>query len=221
MRQLTGSLALAVLLCLAANAGTLVVNFETVPVLPVGPCCFASAGPMQTIVVPNVATFTGGVVLGGESNLPAESFGTPPNDYATAGFGDATLQSTLTITISPGFTATEVSFPLFNGATSVESYVADAYDGATLVATQTLSNVAANGDSGFGIFDLLAADITSVTIAPTALDASCCNGWDYAIDTVAFNESVTQAFSPEPGTFVLLGLGLGIAALVERRRRRA
>jgi len=220
MRQLTGTVALVFLMCLAANAGVIVVNFETVPVIPAGPSLFDEAGPMQTIIVPNVATFTGGVVLGNASNFPAESFATPPNVYATAGFGDPTLESTLSIDISASFPTTEVSFPLFNGATSAESYVADAYNGANMVASQTLS-LSANTGSGFGVVDLLAANITSVTIAPTALNAGCCDGWDFLIDTVAFNESVQQSFAPEPGTFALLGLGLGIAALVGRRRRKA
>jgi PEP-CTERM motif-containing protein len=221
MRQLTFAVALAFLLCLAASAGTIVINFETVPVEATGPSTFAAAGPMQTIVVPSVATITGGVILGNETNLPAQSFGTPPNVYATAGFGDPTLQSTLTIDLSASFPTTEVSFPVFNGSTQTESYVVDAFNGAAMVATQTLSSVPANGSSGFGIIDLMAANITSVTIAPVALDASCCDGWDFSIDSIALNESVQQALgTPEPGTFALLGLGLGIAAFAGARRRR-
>ena len=51
MRQLTGTVALVFLMCLAANAGVIVVNFETVPVIPAVTSLFDEAGPMQTIIV--------------------------------------------------------------------------------------------------------------------------------------------------------------------------
>jgi hypothetical protein len=209
----------ALLLGGTAFAGIIVINFETTPLEPTGPSTFAAAGPMQTIVVPGVATITGGVILGNETNLPAQSFGTPPNVYGTAGFGDS-LSSTLTIAFNSAFGAVdEVSFPVFNGATSTESYVVDAYNGATLVGSQTLSNVPSNGSSGFGIIDVTAPVITEVTVAPTALNAGCCNGWDFSIDTVAVNEPV-QATAPEPGTFLMLGPAvIGIWGWKRRARR--
>ena len=198
--------AASVLLLQATSFGsTLLINFETVPPEPTGPSLFGLAGPMQTIVVPNVATITGGVILGNETNLPAQSFATPPNVYATAGFGDG-LSSTLTISLNAAFgTVSEVSFPVLNGSTQTESYVVDAFNGATLVASQTLSNLPSNGSSGFGIVDLTAPLITSVTVAPTALDASCCSGWDYSIDSIALNEPVQAAVgTPEPEIPVML-----------------
>jgi hypothetical protein len=204
-------------LCLTANAATVFVNFETVPPEPTGPSLFG--GPEQTIIVPGVATFSGGTILGDASNFPAQSFATPPNIYGTIGTG-GNYQSTLTITIDPTFLANEISFPLFNGATQTESYMVDAFSGATMVGTQTFSNLPANTAAGFGIVDIKAANITSVLISPLTLDASCCNGWDYAIDSVAFNETVQEAFSPEPGTLTLIGLGLGFGSLLIRRRKR-
>ncbi|MEI9814897.1 MAG: hypothetical protein WDO18_20645 [Acidobacteriota bacterium] len=96
------------------------------PVIATGPSLFASAGPAQTIVVPNVATFTGGVILGNATAFPAQSFATSPNIYATAGFGSG-LSSTLSIFINPAFgNVNEVSFPVFNGATQPISYVVTA-----------------------------------------------------------------------------------------------
>jgi|ERR1700733_4790990 hypothetical protein len=213
-----------VLAATAANAGTILINFETVPVEATGPSDFADAGPAQVVVVPGVATFTGGVILGNESALPADSFGTLPNVYATAGFGDPSLSSTLTLTINPSFgTVTEVSFPVFNGDTASESYIATAFDGSTAVGSQTLSDLAPNSSGGFGIINLMAPAITSVTIAPTALDTGgCCDGWDYSIDSIALNETVQQASNavPEPGNLVyLLALGLPICVFLKSRQK--
>jgi hypothetical protein len=212
MRRIVVLSALFSLFALAANASTILVNFETLPVLPTGPSTFAAAGPAQTIIVPNVATFTGGVVLGNETNLPAQSFGTAPNVYGTADFGTS-LSSTLTITISSLFPTTEVSFPLFNGETSAQSYVVTAFNGATIVATQNLLNLPSNGSSGFGIVDLTAANITSVTITPTVTSS-----WDFSIDSIALNEPVQQAFGPEPATFIYLGLGLACTLFMRARQ---
>jgi hypothetical protein len=110
----------------------------------------------------------------------------------------------------PAFgTVSEVSFPLFNGATQTESYVVNAFNGATVVGTQTLSDLPSNTSSGFAIADLIAPSITQITIAPSTLNATCCSGWDYFIDSVAVNQSVSAAFSaPEPATFGVLGSAL-------------
>ncbi len=223
MRKLSVFAVIMVLAATAANAGTILINFETVPVEATGPSVFASAGPAQTVVVPGVATITGGVILGNESALPAQSFGTPPNVYATAGFGDS-LSSTLTLTFNPSFgTVSEASFPVFNGDTASESYLITAFDGSTVVATQTLSNLAPNLSSGFGIANISAPAITSLTVAPTTLDTGgCCDGWDFSIDSVAINESVQQAFNsvPEPDNLVLLlALGLPIGVFLKSRRK--
>jgi hypothetical protein len=215
MRKLSFITMAILLSALTANAGTLLINFETVPLIPTGPSTFG--GPMQTIVVPGVATFTGGTVLGNASSFPAQSFATSPNIYATAGFGGPSLSSTLTIALDPAFgTVGEVSFPLFNGATQLETYIVNAFDGATLVATQTFSNIPANTASGFAIADILSPTITSVTIAPLSLNATCCDGWDFAIDSVALNSSVQQAFTtPEPASFVLIALALVLGCILK------
>lgn len=199
-----------------ANAEAVLINFETVPVEATGPSFFSDC-TAATVTVTNVASISGGCILGNATNFPAQDFATPPNVYGTAGFG-STPSSTMTIAISPSFTADEVSFPLFNGSSQTESYVVDAFNGATQVATQTLSNVAANSSSGFGIVDLSAANITSVTINPLALDAGCCGGYDYVIDSVALNESVQSAV-PEPGMLALCGLALAAVGATRRKLR--
>ncbi len=189
--------AFAAALAPRANAlTTAFVNFETVPVIAQGPSLFASAGPEQNIMVPSVATFSGGVVLGDATNLPAQSFGTEPNLYGTASASfipgtDPSLLSTMTIAVDPSYTVGEVSFPLFNGYTATEGYTVTAFDASTQVGQQVL-DLAANTAGGHGVVDLTASAITSVTIVPNDLSA----GWDFFIDSVAFNEPVSSAITP-------------------------
>ncbi len=247
MRNLTIGIASVLSLVLASRTMALTtafVDFETNPPIAAGPSEFSLAGPMQTIVVPGVATFAGGVVLGDETNLPALSYGTPPNVYATASTSvvpkaSATLDSSMTVTIVPTYTVDEISFPLFNGMQAIESYTIDAFDGSNQVGQQVLSDLAANNSSGHGLVDLKGTDITSVTITPSVLSA----GWDFSIDSVAFNEPVSDAITPSgapitpgtpggnPGTGSAVPLppavwsvaamlsGLGALSLVLSRRR--
>jgi hypothetical protein len=99
-----------------------------------------------------------------------------------------------------------VSFPLFNGDSISESYIITAYNGAAAVASQTLTNLASNASGGYAFADLTSANISSLTIAPVALNDPTVNGWDFSIDSIALNESVQQAFAPEPSRLALLGL---------------
>jgi hypothetical protein len=208
----------AVMPATIVNASTLLINFETVPADPTGPDLFATAGIAQTITVPGVAIISGGVILGDETNLPAQAFGTPPNVYGTAGFGD-NLSPTLAVSFNTAFPLTEVSFPVFNGATISESYTITAYNGAAVVASQTLTNLASNSSDGFAIADLSSANISSLTIAPIALNDPAVNGWDFSIDSIALNESVQQAFAPEPPGLGVLGFSAIGVIFVTRRSR--
>jgi hypothetical protein len=179
------------------SATTAFIDFEHNPSIATGPSLFSAAGSAQIIDVPGVATFTGGVVLGDETNLPALSFGTSPNVYGTASASvipkaSTTLQSSVTVTIDPSYSVDEISFPLFNGMQSIESYTVDAFDGSDQTGQQILSDLATNEESGHGVIDLKAAHITSVTISPDDLTA----GWDFSIDSVAFNEPVSSAITP-------------------------
>ena len=207
-----------------AEAQTAFLTFDN---LAQGPNLFANAGPTQTIIYPQ-ATFTGGVVLGFETNLPAQAFGTAPNVYGTASASeipgaDPSLLPTLTITINPSFLTNEISFPVFNGVTSVESYLVDAYNSSnTLIGSQTLSNVPTNQSGGFGIIDISAPGISSVTISTVGSPTL----WDFSIDSVALNESVQAAFNggvtsgvPEPSTWAMMLLGFaGVGFMAYRRK---
>jgi hypothetical protein len=201
MRKLTiGSAALLAAMIFSPQAKALTtafVDFETTPTIAQGPSLFSAAGSSQDITVPGVASFLGGVVLGDETNLPALSFGTSPNVYGTAStsvipLASTTLQSSVTVTIDPSYTVDEISFPLFNGMQAVESYTVDAFNGTTPIGSQDLSDLATNEESGHGVIDLKATNITSVTITPGDLSA----GWDFSVDSVAFNEPVSSAVTP-------------------------
>jgi autotransporter-associated beta strand protein len=192
----------AALLALAsANAAfavtTSFVNFDDQPAALQSP---VSSDPAQTVVIPGVATFTGGVVGNLTANLDG-AYVTPPNAYGTAKTGVGSpnptnpLQSALTIAIDPSYSVNQVSLPVFNGAPVVLSYQVNAYSGSTMVASQTLNNIPAfnasdgSSDPDAAVADLTASNITSVTIAPTTLP----NGdWDFIIDSVAFNQTAQQ-----------------------------
>ena len=173
----------------AAHAELSFVDFETNPGLAQGPSIFVAVPGVQTISTAP-ATFGGGVVLGLATFFPAISFASSPNVYGTADFGNH-LSRTLTIDIQPNFITTQVSFALFNGETFQQSYTARAFDGATQVASQTLANVAANFNSGYGIIDLKATNITRVTIDADGAPAA----FDFLIDDVAFNQSLTDVIT--------------------------
>lgn len=179
----------------AGGSPPALIDFEKTPPLPQGPSVYILAGPAKTITASNLATFNGGTILGNATNFPAQSYATPPNVYATTSQSaisgaDPSLQSTLTIDIATGYTANEVSFPLFNGMGVSETYTVKAYAGATVVATQTLQ-LASNTSSGFGVVDLVAAGITRVAITPGFTYQA--GYWNYAIDTVALNQKVQDA----------------------------
>ncbi len=186
---LLASASLALVATSAAQAATAFVDFESSPNLPQGPSIFVAVPGIQTIDA-GVATFDGGVVLGLATFFPAISFASSPNVYGTADFGN-NLARTLTIDVAPNFITTQVSFALFNGETFAQSYTARAFNGSNLVASQTLADVAPNFNSGYGIIDLQAANITRVTIdadgAPQA--------YDFLIDDVAFNQSLTSVIT--------------------------
>lgn len=168
------------------------VNFDP-PNSPQGPSIYVAVPGPQTITT-TPAVFTGGVLLGFATFFPAIAFASAPNVYGTADFGNR-LAKQLTIDINPAYMTTEVSFALFNGETFSQSYVVNAYNGSAVVASQTLSNIAPNFNSGYALADVLSlSGITQVTIAPVGSPSV----WDFLIDSVAFNQNITSVITGPP-----------------------
>jgi hypothetical protein len=195
-----------------AHAATVFLTFDD---RPVGPSLVEDATPSpQTIIYPD-ATFSGGVILGNAASFPAQSLATSPNIYGTASFGSS-LQNQLTIDLSVGFT--QVSFALFNGVRFPESYVARAYDASgTLLTSQTLLNLPALFDSGYGVFNLTTANITRVTVS--TLHAT--DVFDYFIDSVALSRSVQTVPVPGPAAGASLPALVALGAFAWTRRGKA
>ena len=176
-----------------AGAAVALVDFENTPNRPTGPSIYVAVPGPETIMT-TPATFSGGVVLGFATFFPAIAFATVPNVYGTADFGNG-LSKALTIDVNPAFTTTEVSFALFNGETFNQSYTVNAYKGANLVASQSLANIASNFNSGYALADVISATgITKVTITADGAPPV----WDFLIDTVAFNQKITDVIHVPP-----------------------
>ena len=176
----------------AAQASTAIVDFDP-PGTAQGPSIYVAVPGPQTIDTAP-AVFSGGVVLGLATFFPAIQFATGPNVYGTADFGNG-LASTLSLDIKPGFITTEVSFALFNGETFKQSYLVQALNGTSVVASQTLVNILPNFNSGYALADLISpGGITRVTIDAVNPPGA----WDFLIDTVAFNQNVSTALNLPP-----------------------
>ena len=176
-----------------AGAAVALVDFENTPNRPTGPSIYVAVPGPETIMT-TPATFSGGVVLGFATFFPAIAFATVPNVYGTADFGNG-LSRALTIDVNPAFTTTEVSFALFNGETFNQSYTVNAYKGVNLVTSQSLANIAPNFNSGYALADVInATGITKVTITADGAPPV----WDFLIDTVAFNQKITDVIHVPP-----------------------
>jgi hypothetical protein len=208
------------------SAAPVTIDFENLPSLPTQPTNFAAAGAMQTYSQAGVFTISGGVALGNPTFLAAfPAHGTPPNLYGTADFADPSLQSTITLTFPAPEDVVSVTGVLFNGQTDTESYVVDAFSGATLVAVNTFTGMAANSStSAFGNISLssvAALPITSVTI--TTPNAAL-NGWDFFVDTITITPGTVAVPAPIiggglPVLIAVVGALFG-AKLSERSKKR-
>jgi len=204
-----------------ARADTItIIDFETIPSGVSGPMLFSSAGSMQTIAVPGVASITGGVVLSLAASLSGNPYATGSNIYATAsdnvvGVGGFSLPDSIVINIAAGTSATQATVPVINGMQQAENYVVTAFDNGSIVSQQTLTNVQA---FGYAIANVTAPAITSIKIS--SADSST---WDFGTDTVTLVESSgtsTVTATPEPASAALAIAGLILAGATGLLRRR-
>lgn len=209
----------------ARPAAALIVNFETVPQLPVGPSLSLGAGPAQTINVNGQVTFSGGIVFGFPASFPASPYSTVPNLYGTVSpliGGNFSWQPSVTMAIDPSVQAKTVEGLLFNGLTIPRSYTVDAYSGTTLVDSQAFTNLPSNVESGFGVFRLQSdgPSISSVIFNPDR-GGGAFGTWDYAIDSIAINQKIeTLATVPIPAAVWLFGSGLAAVETLALSSRR-
>jgi hypothetical protein len=202
-----------------APAAPFTINFETLPSLPTQPNNFAAAGPMQTYTATGMFSINGGVALGNATFLASfPTHGTLPNLYGTADFADPSLLSTITVTFPSAEDVVSVTGVLFNGQPLAETYVVDAFSGATLVDMNTFTGMpgssSANGFGNFSLASNAASPITSFTI--TTPNAAA-NGWDFLVDTITVTPGAVT-ITPEPSTALILLSG-ALGFLVTRRRR--
>lgn len=189
-------LALAAVLCLLGTASAKA-DIITLEDQPAGPCCFASA-PAETLHYSTSSgplTITGGTILTGTSALPADQ----TNVYGTAFFGNS-LSNTITMTFTSPIN--NFFFSLINGETYTDTFtVSD-----NLGNSQSFS-IPSNGNSGTALvsFATVGSVITITTSDPN---------WDFFIDNIGFNQATPGTATPEPGTMLLLGVGvLGLASV--------
>ena len=191
--------ALAIMIFGVASASATFIPFDGQ--VPNGPSTFGAAGPAQTWTILG-ATFTGGVILTGTTNLPADE---------TSVYG----------TCAPALCGTGLLNPLtVSFGAPIHNFFVYVYNGQTYDETFTISDNAGNTEtvtlvpnlsSGVALVSFPAAgSIVTITTADP--------NWDFFIDNITFNANAPQN-TPEPSTMVLLGSGL--LGLASRLRRRA
>jgi hypothetical protein len=205
--------------CFAASASTVTINFETEPSLSTQPSDFLSAGVMQTYSLAGVYTISGGVALGNPTGLGSfPAHGSSPNLYGTTDIADPSLLSTITLNLPNGTgTVTSVSGVLFNGQPDAETYDIGYYDGSTLLGTVVTPAVdPASSPNSWTLFNIRAGDLTKLTF--TTPNAGT-NGWDFFVDDLQLNITPQQSVIPEPGLMVIVALSLLLLLLCCRRIR--
>ena len=191
----------AALLCLVCgvNASADIINLED----QTGPSVFGSpAVTLNYSTSSGPLSITGGTVLTGTTNLPADE----TTVYGTASFG-LPYASTITLTFTSPIN--NFFFDLLNGLTTTQTYtVAD-----NLGNSQSFT-IAPNLSLG-----AVTVGFPTVGNVITINCSSCGNTWDFFVDNIGFNQATPGTATPEPGTMLLLGVGvLGLAAVKFMKR---
>ncbi len=153
---------------------------------------------------PTAMTVTGGTVIPGEPGVP----GTLTIDGSYTQGADASLLIDINGTGPGNFSVLDVL-----GAASLDGNVSfDFGSGFTPMAGDSFMFLSASANELTGMFSTEAFDGCRY----------CTLAYNDAAGTVTLDVGAPPAAAPEPGTWLLLGTGLiGMAALGERRRRRA
>ena len=145
LRVTLRTLTVAALLCgITRESYAFVIDFETFT----GPSTFAAAGNAQTLLIPTPignVTFSGGVILTGATNLPADE---------TSIYGTAGNASNINVFPGSGFTnPITISFP-----TNIDNVFLDLINGNVQSVTYQLADNAGNS--------------STATVAPNSLSGS-------------------------------------------------
>jgi PEP-CTERM motif-containing protein len=161
-----------------------------------GPSTFgAPAQTLNYLTSSGPLSITGGTVLTKTNFLPADQ----TSVYGTAFFGSSSYSNTITLTFTSPIN--NFFFSLINGETYTD----------TFTVSDNLGNsqsfvIPSNGNLGSALvsFATVGSVITITTSDPQ---------WDFFIDNIGFNQATPGTATPEPGTMLLLGVGvLGLAA---------
>ena len=169
-----------------------------------GPSTFDVAGPAQTLVYTFgglQATFTGGVILTGETQQTTDDSSVYATSEPSVAGGDISLSNPLTVTFNQAIQNFQVDIlNAFSGNYRLSDNDGHTFDFSLSTTGGSVQTV------GF------AAAGTQVQIE--YLDGP----WDFAIDNVKFNEPLTSD-TPEPASLLSMGGGLLLLGFSTLRRR--